>query len=66
MPSPDTVRLLSESDAEAPSSMVAFDLSDPWTFAALLLFGLLVVVALYRSTRACCTCRVMRERELDP
>jgi len=33
-------------------------LSDPWTIAAFALFSLLAAVALYRTTRACCTCTV--------
>lgn len=37
-------------------SLVLMDWQDPWTVAAVLLFGMLAVVALYRSTRACCTC----------
>lgn len=33
-------------------------LSDPWTIAAFALFSLLAAVALYRTSRACCTCKI--------
>ncbi len=35
---------------------VAISLTDPWSVAAIILFSLLATVAIYRSTRACCTC----------
>lgn len=37
---------------------VAISLTDPWSIAAMILFGLLATVAVYRTTRVCCTCSV--------
>ena len=36
-------------------------LDDPWTVAAIILFGLLATVAMYRVTRVCCTCQLSTE-----
>ena len=42
-------------------SSVAVSLSDPWSIAAIILFGLLSTVAIYRTTRVCCTCSIDSE-----
>ena len=37
--------------------LVVFDFSDPWVVASTILFSMLVLVALYRTTRICCECK---------
>lgn len=44
------------------SNLVIFDFSDPWQVSAVILFGLLATVAVYRSVRACCVCSFQREQ----
>lgn len=44
--------------------IVVFDLSDPWQVSAIILFGLLATIAIYRSVRACCVCTL--QTETDP
>ena len=39
-------------------SAIGISLTDPWSVAAMILFGLLATVAIYRTTRVCCTCTV--------
>ena len=42
------------------ASIVVFDMTDPWQVSAVILFGLLATVAVYRSVRACCVCTLQR------
>lgn len=51
-PSPPPVSTPSVGD------VVVFDFTDPWVVAATILFSLLAAVALYRSSRACCICKM--------
>ena len=49
---------MSNNTTTTSSDLVVFDFSDPWVVASTILFSMLVLVALYRTTRICCECKI--------